>query len=171
MAVDTPVDPFGATAKGAADLVPEARLLTAEAPAGKYGVTEAQVEAWVREVTSTVAMRLDGWEHLSNTPVLDDTGAVVIKGDRDRLAGSARTVVHNGAASYLEAARHPERAAVNDTSYAAVLWDRYRTGLEDLVGWLTARLAKAEADDTPTAYAGGPAYSFPPPLFGDALRF
>lgn len=169
MAVDTEVPPFAATAAGAWSLVPEARLYDGPMPPpdGVYAVTVAQVEAWVAELTGAVAMRLDGWQRLSDTPVEPETTS-----DRDQLIDYARTVIHNGAASYLEAARHPERAAVNDTSYAAVLWERYRAGLEDLVGWLTGRLARADAGDAPApAPAGGLAYSFPPPLFGDALRF
>lgn len=178
---DAPVPPFGATRDGVTGLVPEARLLPGDlVPVGKYGVTEAQVDAWVVELTDVVAMTLDGWERLDNTPVLATAAdgtvlTVLVEGDRDRLLGSARTVVHNGAASYLEAARHPERAAVNDTSYAAVLWARYTDGLTRLADWLTARLADLEAGDTPEPVvgelAGGTAYSFPAPLFGDLLPF
>lgn len=177
-AADAPVAPFGATRAGVTALVPEARLIAGDGPvpAGKYGVTEGQVDAWVDELSDSVALRLDGWERLTNVAVTEDVDGVttvLIAGDRDRLVGHARTLVHNAAASYLEAARHPERANnVNDTSYAAVLWERYRAGLEDLVGWLEVRLAAPETGDTPEpAASAAAAYSFPAPLFGDALRF
>lgn len=159
-----PVDPFGASAQGAIDLVPEARIRTGPPVAGQYGVTIAQVQAWVEELTGVLGMTLDGWERLSDSP---EDGQPT--SDREDLASYARTVIHNGAASYLEAARHPERAGVNDTSYAAVLWARYLEGLDRLTGWLAARLAALEPGDED--YAGGPDGSFPDPLFGDGLRF
>lgn len=170
MAVDTELPPFRATAAGAAALVPEARLIAGNGPIpeGTYGITEAQVEAWVEELTGVVAMTLTGWQRLSDEPVGPE-----VTSDRDQLVEYARTVIHNGAASYLEAARHPERANVNDTSYAAVLWQRYTDGLDRLAGWLAGRLARLEPGDEvlADAYAGGPAGSFPEPLFGDGLRF
>lgn len=175
-AADAPVAPYGATRAGVTALVPEARLIAGDGPvpAGKYGITEGQVDAWVDELSDTVALRLDGWERLTNVPVLaEDEVTVLIAGDRDRLVGHARTLVHNAAASYLEAARHPERANnVNDTSYAAVLWERYRAGLEDLAGWLTLRLEDPQAgDELEVAATTAGAHSFPEPLFGDGLRF
>lgn len=171
MALDTQAPPFGATAAGALALVPEARLIpgAGPAPVGKFGVTEAQLEAWVAELTGTVAMRLDGWQRVSTEAVAPETTS-----DRDQLATYARAVIHNGAASYLEAARHPERAGVADTSYAAVLWARYRDGLTDLIGWLEARLADPAGGDTPepeTDASAGVLYNFPAPLVGDGLRF
>lgn len=176
-AANEPVAPFGATRAGVTGLVPEARLVAGEGPppVGTYGVTEGTVDGWVDELSGAVAIRLDGWEALTNEPVVEDVAGVpttIVEGDRDRLRAWARSVVHNGAASYLEAARHPERAAVNDTSYAAVLWDRYVTGLDRVAAWLEARLANPDAGDTVTeaAYAG-PAYYFPDPLIGDGLRF
>lgn len=171
-----PVPPFGASVAGTWSLVPEARLYTGPMPPpeGTYAITVAQVAAWVDELTDAVAMVLDGWERLSNDTVLaDDEVTVLIEGDRDRLLGSARTIIHNGAASYLEAARHPERAAVNDTSYAAVLWARYTDGLDRLAAWLTKRLEDPQAGDEtePELVNGGAVYSFPTPLVGDGLRF
>lgn len=165
MAVDTPVEPFGATAAGAVALVPEARLLTAPPPVGKYGVTEAQVEAWVAELSGAVAMRLTGWQRLTDEPLAPE-----VDSDRDQLVTAARAAIHNGAASYLEAARHPERADVNTTTYAGVLWDRYLTGLNTITGWLAIRLAEgAPGDDL--EQRGGIASAFPAPTFVDGLRF
>lgn len=173
-AADAPVAPFGATRNGVTGLVPEAKLIPGDtAPEGRYGVTEAQVDRWLDELSAAVAVELDGWELLTNVPVTDAEGdVVVIAGDRDRLAIMARDVVHNGAASYLEAARHPERAAVNDTSYAAVLWARYVDGLARVTGWLEGRLTSPDAgDELEPEYAGGTVFSFPTPLVGDGLRF
>lgn len=176
-AADEPVAPFGATRAGVTGLVPETRLVPGDVVVdGRYGVTEAQVDRWLDELSGDVSVRLDGWERLTNVPVLEDPEAdpsvVLIAGDRDRLRAWAAGVIHNGAASYLEAARHPERAAVNDTSYAAVLWARYEAGLDKLAAWLELRLEDPAAGDVeePPAY-DGPAFYFPAPLIGDGLRF
>ena len=175
-AAAAPVAPFGATRAGVTALVPEAKLVPGDGPLapGQYGVTEAQVDAWVDELSESVAMTLDGWERLSVVDTLAADGTtILVVSDRARFLGSARTLVHNGAASYLEAARHPERAAVNDTSYAAVLWARYTEGLDRLAGWLTKRLEDPQAGDEtePEDVNGGAVYSFPTPLVGDGLRF
>lgn len=162
------VAPFGASVAGVTSLVPEARLWTSSnpIPAGTYAVTIDQVAAWVDELTGVVAMTLDGWQRLNAVAVAPETTS-----DRDQLVAYARTVVHNGAASYLEAARHPERAGVNDTSYAAVLWARYTDGLTRLTAWLATRLAAGDTADGPDPAADLPAYAFPTPLVGDLLRF
>lgn len=174
-AADAPVAPFGATRAGVTALVPEAKLVPGDGPlvAGQYGVTEAQVDAWVDELSESVAMTLDGWERLSVVDTLAADGTtILVVSDRERFLGSARTLVHNGAASYLEAARHPERAAVNDTSYAAVLWARYTDGLDRLAAWLLRRLEDPDADVTPEPdLHAGPLHNFPTPLIGDGLRF
>lgn len=174
-AADEPVAPFGATRNGVTGLVPEARLTPGDAVVvGKYGVTEGQVDRWLDELSGDVSVRLDGWERLSDAPVLaEDEVTVLVEGDRTRLRAWAAGVVHNGAASYLEAARHPERAGVNDTSYAAVLWDRYVAGLDKVAAWLEGRLEDPDQGDQPTpdADATGPLFSFPAPLVGDRLRF
>jgi hypothetical protein len=161
-----PVDPFGATVNGTWSLVPEAKLLNVEpdeVPDGTFGVTMGQVLAWVEELTGVVAMTLTGWQRLSDTPVAPEQTS-----DRAQLIEYARTVIHNGAASYLEAARHPERSKVNSDSYSAVLWKRYTDGLDRLAAWLTKRLADLEAGDTEeTLTTGGGAYAFPCPVFLD----
>lgn len=163
--VDEELPPFGASVQGTWSLVPEARLWNGEGmpPEGTYAVTAAQVRAWVEELTGVVAMTLTGWQRLSSTPVEPETTS-----DRDQLIEYARTVVHNGAASYLEAARHPERARQNDTSYAAVLWARYTDGLDRLATWLAERLAASAPGDAvePASTAGG-AFAFPLPTFVD----
>lgn len=169
MPLDTAVPPFDATAAGAAALVPEARLVAGSGPVpeGTYGITEATVETWVGELTGAVAMRLTGWQRLSDEVVAPETTS-----DRDQLIAAARTIIHNGAGSYLEAARHPERSGVNDDSYSAVLWNRYTAGLDQLAAWLEGRLADGDPIDEPAgAPTGIPIGYFPDPLFGDGLRF
>ena len=174
---DTPVGIYGASVAGVRALVPEARLLdTLPTGPGVYGVTFAQVEEWLREVTGVVAIKLDGWERLSTDPtavVLNINGAPAGPSDREQLIAAARTIVHNGAAAYLEAARHPERARPNDSSYADVLWRRYELGLEQLATWLAGRLIRPVAgdDEEQPLPVSGVLYDFPPPLIGDALRF
>lgn len=191
MAVDVEekVGPFGATVAGVTALVPEARLHEGDGPVpeGTYKVTTRQVLEWVQELTADVAMALDGWERLSteDTYGTDVVGAQSTYepaatygsgtfgagslGDKGRLIEAARTIVHNGAASYLEAARHPERSRANADSYSAILWDRYTTRLETVRGWLAGRLAAAEQGDTPDPDGPGLAYSFPGTSFPDGF--
>lgn len=160
-----PVSPFGATVNGTWSLVPEARLYAvddpSEIPDGSFGVTTAQVQAWVEELTGVVAMTLTDWQRLNDEPVDPETTS-----DRAQLIEYARTVIHNGAGSYLEDARHPERSSTNQTAYGAVLWNRYTDGLDRLAAWLTKRLAAGETGDTPEVPGGGAA-SFPCPTFAD----
>lgn len=160
----TPRAPFGATIAGVNALVPEATLLSAPTP-GQYGVTTGQVDAWLDELSGRVAMRLDGWQVLPTIPVAPETTS-----DRDQAAAYARDVVQNGAASYLEAARHPERASVNTTTYAAVLWERFTAGLEDVAGFVARRLAKGDpttGGDTAAGSSSSSVGAFPDPTFID----
>ena len=167
-----PVAPYGATRAGVTGLVPEARLVPGDVLVeGRYGVPEAQVDRWLDELSGDVSVRLDGWERLTDTPVVDELDVVLIEGDRTRLRAWAAGVIHNGAASYLEAARHPERSSVNEDSYSAVLWARYVTGLDKLAAWLTLRLVEADPGDAVDPASLGPAFYFPEPLVGDRLRF
>lgn len=175
-----PRGPFGATVDGVIALVPTARLLDDTAVpvpvptgglepgrgGGTFAVSVSTVAAWVEELSARLALRLDGWQRLTATPVAPETTS-----DRDQLVAFARDLVHNGAASYLEAARYPERSAAATTSYAAVLWARFESGLADLSTWLERRLEDGtDVADAP-ALAGVPAASFPPPRFLDSLVF
>lgn len=169
----TPIAPYGATVNGVTALVPEVKLWTSDQPLpeGTYRITATQVAEWVAELSDTISMELDGWDRLSQDPTLAEDGTtVLIVSDLERFVDAARTIVHNGAASYLEAARHPERARNADTSYAAVLWQRYTDGLTRLTAWLTKRLAEPESGDTPEPEAAiGGAWSFPCPTFADGF--
>lgn len=158
--------PFDATVDGVTALVPEVRLWNSDQPIpnGTYAVTAEQVQAWVDELSGVVAMTLEGWQRISDEPVAPETTS-----DREQLIEYARTVVHNGAASYLEAARRPEQAQRSSTSYADVLWNRYTTGLDRLAAWLTRRLAQLEPGDTVEESTGGASWSFPCPIFLDGF--
>lgn len=165
----TPVGPFGATVKGVTDLAPHARLATAPLAPGQYGVTRETVVRWLEELSGNLAIRLDGWRRLADTLAPEDVDVdPPLLTDRQQFARYARDLVQNAAASYLEDARHPERAEPNGTQYGAVLWARYTTGLDELEAWLIRRLNDPTADDAnrPRVLA-----NFPPPLFGDGLRF
>lgn len=166
---DDPVAPWDATVAGVADLLPDAKLYdTAEAiPAGRRGVTRAQVRTWLVGLSGRASIALDGWEKLSTTV---DEGAEL--SDRDRFADLARDAVHNGAASYVEAARFPEAQGKAASSYAAVLWARYEATLADLGKWLELRLADPlELEPEAQAAATVIDYSFPPVSFTPWLRF
>lgn len=173
---------YGTTVADVQALMPEAKFYeTAQAiPPGKYGVTVGQVEAWIGEVSAMVGLRLDGWQRLAGAVTVDPgdgSGAVrvdidgaalwVMPGtDAARIAGAASTVVANAVAAYAEGARHPERAAVADTSYEHVLWTRYQTGLTALLEWWERNKPAPAAGDT--ASAGGHASGvFPAPVFLD----
>jgi hypothetical protein len=170
VARDTLVPPFGASVAGAAALVPAAVLFDGAAPVGQTGVTVAAVESWVGALSSRVAVNLDGWERLSTV-----APAPGVPSDRDQLVAAARDLVHNGAASYLEAARHPAASGKSATSYDAVLWARFTEGLTSLGAWLSKRLEVPDAGDTPAAELdtdGGAEGSFPPASFTpETLRF
>lgn len=144
MPASDPVPPFGATVAGVEALLPDATIYDV-LPAGRKGVTKAQTAAWLDELSGRVAIRLGGWARLRAT-VLDGE-PVDAATPYTQLVDAARTVVHNGAASYVEAARFPERAAAADTSYAGVLWARFTDGLADLAGWLERELAEADNVD------------------------
>lgn len=169
---DDPVPPFGATRAGVTALVPEAQVVAELAP-GRRGVTEAQLDAWLAELSGRVARALDGWETLPDEPDPAETEAGETLSDREELILAARGVVHNGAASYLEAARHPEQAGKATTTYAAVLWQRFEDGLAELVDWLAIRLERGDPADTGDGLVGAPglAYAFPDPTFTAGLRF
>ncbi|KWW97404.1 hypothetical protein LI90_4376 (plasmid) [Carbonactinospora thermoautotrophica] len=153
-------EPWGASVDGAAALVPEATIPDTLQP-GQRGVTRAQVEQWVTDLCQRVLVRLAGWERIR-----DDARRAAVQ-------AAARDLVHQGVASYIEGARHPERAGLSETSYAAVLWRRFTEGLEELAAQVAEWLADPD-DATPDAdveAASAPAWCFPAPVFTDDLRF
>lgn len=168
---ETPAPPFGATLDGVKALIPHAAVVETLGP-GDRGVTAAQARAWVASLSSAVDLRLTGWNLLRAAPTAEETAAGQ-PAPQARLKAAAADLVHQGAASYLEAARFPERARPADTSYAEVLWRRYTEGLEALTAWLETELEDTEGGIVEGATAGlGIAYSFPEASFTpDAMRW
>lgn len=150
MATDVPIGPFGVTIDDVTTLVPEATV-PETLSSGQKGVTQATVEGWITRLSADAALALDGYENLADA------------GRLSAVETSARRVVADGVASYLEAARAPERAGKADTSYAAVLWDRWLTGLAALV---VKVVEWREAD--PATVRSSAASRFPEPVIPDS---
>lgn len=167
----TPVEPFDATVAGVQALLPHATLYDA-LPTGRRGVTTANVTAWLTELSNRVDLRLSGWRRLRATATAEEEAAGH-PAPLARLTAYARDLVHNGAASYAEAARFPERADTTDTAYAGVLWARFTSGLDELTAWLKDELTvEGELEPGPDAGIGGDvAYSFPDPFPWSSVRF
>jgi len=119
-------------------------------------ITEETVKAWVIEVSDAVSIGIGPWGNLTGDTL-------------ERVRAAARAVVANGAASYLQAARYPTKSTLNDSSYAGVLWERYKEGLANLKA-LIAELLEDGGEDivVPGAGSGGGFGSFPAPYFLDA---
>lgn len=150
---------FACTVEAVYKLTPEAERVTDPAASTlQTPITEGTVAGWVFDLSGEVSARIGEWDEL-NVP------------HKARVVAAARVVVANGAASYLEAARYPTRSSGD--SYAAVLWDRYISGIEALA-LIVAFLIKDEegVDPGPGEDDGGPSrvqFSFPPPFFTDSL--
>jgi hypothetical protein len=156
---------FGASLDGVRSLIPEAKLPDT-LPPGTRGVTSGQAAAWLGDLSRRVALRLTGWEQLRFTPTAEDV-ELARPTPRDQFIAAARDLVHTATASYVEAARFPERA---ENGYPAVLWRRFEEGLTGLAEWLDLQLnPPADGDGGGGAVEGGgasvPAWAFPPASF------
>lgn len=141
------------TVSDVAALVPEATI-PAERDTGQKAVIEAEVEDWIASLTAALEAGLNGdWVSLPTDKV-------------QLVEATAKTIVACGVASYLEAARAPERAGLADTSYAAVLWERWSTGRAELVAQVDEWLA-----ESPTLSHTRPGYYFPPASVTDTGRW
>lgn len=144
-----PVEPFGATRKGVTDLLPGATFPEALG-VGQKGVTLTMIDGYLVDVSGKAAAQLAGYTRLKEEY-------------RTAIVNDARGLVHNGAASYAQAARFPEKVGKTDDGYAELLWSRFTTGLRDLsallASWLTDD-SKVEA--APETRAGQVALNFPP---------
>ena len=149
-------EPWAATLEGVAALIPDWKIPAALTP-GQTGLTAVQVEGWLAELSGIVSLRLAGWDGLP--------------ADRSEpLVRAGRDAIQNGAASYVEAARHPDRAGKGATSYSDVLWSRFTERLDNLAELLAVWLEDpAVAVDGPTSAA--PAFAFPDAAILDSLRF
>lgn len=120
--------------------------------------TQAQVDTFVGAIRALVASRLGPADLLSDL-YFDGT-----PGRRDRLLAAADHVIELGAAAMTEDAMSPERAdPTSGSRYGAVLWERHRQALTDLL----ADAGESSGADGAGASAGGPssraAAAFPPP--------
>lgn len=154
--------PFDAGIDGVRGLIPESQIPDV-LPEGVRGVTRSQVELWLADFSAKVALALDGWELLRLTQTVEEIEAGV-PSPRALLIAHARDLVHNAVASYVEAARFPERAL---DGYARVLWDRYTLGLAELAAWVQRQLDTGGI----TPANSGALYNFPPPSFTSEIRF
>lgn len=154
MPAEDPVDPFGANLAGVQALIPEVELLDTLA-IGQRGVTKDQVRVWLVELTGHVLLRLSQYTELTDTA------------RQDVVVAMARDILHNGVASYAEAAAFPERTGRAETSYDQVLWKRYlddRAALEAQIDeWLDGQNANTGA--------GGISASFPCAAVPDGIGF
>ncbi len=139
------------TVADVAALVPEATI-PEERETGQKAVIESEVEDWIASLTATVTLQCDGWTRLPAERL-------------DVFEQVAQTIVACGAASYLEAARAPERAGMADTSYAGVLWERWREGLTGLQAIVREWLMDPEPGGSLSLLGG--AASFPDPSIPD----
>lgn len=156
MPVGDPIQPFDARLSGVTGLLPQATFPDALG-VGQKGVTKAMIDGYITDLTGRVLVRVAGWERLN----ADYQAAV---------KAAARDAIHNGAASYAQAARFPEQADKTDESYATVLWSRYVEGVEQLeqlvAGWLN------DPDKaTPEGTSGTAGWYFPPARITEDTRF
>lgn len=124
-------------------------------------VRTADVRNWIANVAAVVDARLAGRSSL----------AVQY---RDAVNAAAKTIVLNGAASYLVSAAFPMKAGVNEnTAYSAELWRRYEDGLTALAAQVDDWLHPDDGDPVvvdPAATATIGGWS-PPTLFPDSVRW
>lgn len=139
----TPTVPYGATVEGVRDLLPHRTIDASSSP------SEADVTGYLVAVGARTAARLGpptSWPADVDPAVVND---------------AARGLVELGAAGYTDDASFPERAStVGSSRYGAVLWERYREGLDDLV-----RIVNPPAGPGAVNTTGRPAIHTAPPLF------
>lgn len=160
-----PVAPWGVTVVDVAVLTTDVTILdavpTGVKPNSTVNITVGTVRAWIDEVSQLVSGSLGQYER-------------IIDLDRRRIIEkAAKTVVVNGVGSYVEGAAHPTTATPNTTSYAQVLWARYKDGLLSLMG-LIDRWVSAGGDGigpVDTVTSGPAAWYFPPPMVRDWMNF
>ena len=153
MPAEQAVEPFGANVAGVQALIPEVELLDTLA-IGQRGVTKDQVRVWLVELTGHVLLRLSRYTELSEIR----QGVVV---------AMARDILHNGAASYAEAAAFPERTGRAETSYDQVLWKRYLGDRDALEAQVDEWLDEQDGGSG----AGGISASFPCVAIPDWIGF
>ena len=141
------------TVADVAALVPEATI-PEERATGQKAVIESEVEDWIASLTAALVSGLhEDWLLLPEDKV-------------ELIEAAGKTIVACAAASYVEAARAPERAGLANTTYSAVLWDRWMQGRAELTAQVEEWLA-----ESPTLSHVRPGYSFPDARVTDSLRW
>jgi len=165
--------PWGATPDGARTLV----LSVAEGtrPAGASAVqrvNDTQLARWIDEAAAEIGLGIRGYTRLGGNP--DATPADPGQPELlEQIAVRARSLAELYAASLLEDVTHPERAKAGDTRYAAVLLNRYTTGLAALTSDVRAELTALDlqepaAETDVEAQNLGPAVVASTPFLRDA---
>lgn len=166
IAVDSgAVNRFGVTVSHVHALVSHVQLSNASgAPADtvfggglQRSIRPADVRRWIEDVSAVVDVKL------SRRSVLTDPA------QSESMSKAAAAVVATGAAAYVVDAAFPANSSVNDSgSYGSVLWNRYRTDLQELADKLGELTAGISTTATTGGTGGG---SFPAPAFPDAIRW
>lgn len=147
---------FGTPVGAVYALCPEAERVTdPNASRLPTPITETTVAGWIVDISSAVAVGIGPWGSFTG-PTLES------------IRAAARAVVANGAASYLEAARYPTAAGLNDSNYAGMLWARYTVGVEALKAQVT-ELLDSGGGDVVTPETGRAVAAFPATYFGDGV--
>lgn len=146
-------NPFGLSVQDVHRLVPYRQLPSAPAdayPSGTLALSTQDIEAWIAQLSGDLMGRLT----LAAGVFLADSVAW------GQVYLMCRDAVSNGAASYWEAAFYPERAGVNDTTYAGVLWQRYLRSVEAIEKMIQTLLSQSDQGGD-----GLGTYPLEPPLF------
>ncbi len=154
---------YGASVDGVRAFLPHRVIDAASA------VSTVDVERFLSVVGQRVASAIDGpLGRLEALGANDPTVAPLAAAFRT----NARGLVELGAAAMTEDAGFPERSGIDatDSSYGAVLWDRFTTGLDGLAGGIDAELRTRLEGASPTTDAQ-PAVSGPPPFLRLTTRF
>jgi len=167
-------NPFGLTIADVHRLVPYRQLPSAPArgyPPETVSLTQEDIQAWIAQLSGDILGRLA-------------LGSALFTVDA-RAWGQVwlmcRDAVSNGVASYWEAAFYPERAGVNDTTYAGVLWQRYLRSVEAIDALVQTLLAQSPGGGDggagipePPIFVEGVGFIwslFPPVAFPDSIRW
>lgn len=165
LVVDTgDVNRFGVTVAHVAALVSHVRIGGPETAADEVfggglqrSLRASDVRRWIEDVSAVVDVKL------SRRSVLTEPAQAAT------VNKAAAAVVATGAAAYVVDAAFPANSSINDSgSYGSVLWNRYRTDLQELAD--TVADLTAGVSTTPAASGTG-AGSFPAPAFPDAIRW
>lgn len=158
-----PTSAWGVTVAEVAALASHADITAGTTADPEFGaandrrVKTQDVTRWIESVEATVDLKLR-----KRTALAADA--------QERLKAAAKTVVLNGAAAYLVDAAYPARAGVGDnSSYGNVLWNRYNTGLAELVELVEEWAAQGGDDNASSAL---PIKSFfPSTRFTDDMKW